>query len=178
MRVCNVQVFGEKGKVNDLLVSISVSYFQRNLKRKRLFSLITKSSLVSFKSSLKRVGSLRKGIYDALGNVWLIKINVTKNNLAFSFSRPKSLFYVIKERLKSLLGKMDLTYSNVSWFIGVNHADEILISFYEKEPTFYSIRKKKYEYRKGKMALDVILDFKEKVTKSLRRLWEVEELLS
>ncbi|MEI3533010.1 MAG: hypothetical protein V8Q90_05310 [Bacilli bacterium] len=85
---------------------------------------------------------------------------------------------MIKERLKSLLGKMDLTYSNVSWFIGVNHADEILISFYEKEPTFYSIRKKKYEYRKGKMALDVILDFKEKVTKSLRRLWEVEELLS
>lgn len=36
MRVCNVQVFGEKGKVNDLLVSISVSYFPRNSKRKRL----------------------------------------------------------------------------------------------------------------------------------------------
>ena len=53
-----------------------------------------------------------------------------------------------------------------------------MIAFYEKEPTFYSIRKKKYEYRKGKMALDVILDFKKKVTKSLMRLGEVEKLLS
>lgn len=85
---------------------------------------------------------------------------------------------MIKERLKSLLGKMDLTYSNISWFIGVNHADEILISFYEKEPTFYRLRKKEYEYRKGKIALDVILDFKKKMMKSLRRLAEVEELLS
>lgn len=164
--------------MNDLFVSISVSYFPRNLKRKRMFSSITKSSLASFKSSLKRVGSFRKGIYDALGKVWLIKINATKDNLAFHFSQPKSLFYVIKERLKSLLGKMDLTYSNVSWLIGVNHADEILIAFYEKEPTFYSIRKKEYEYRKGKIALDAILDFKKKVAKSLRRLAEVEELLS
>ncbi len=164
--------------MNDLLVSISVSYFPRSLKRKKLFSLITKSSLVSFKSSLKRVGSFRKGIYDALGNVWLIKINAAKDNLAFSFSQPKSLFYVIKERLRSLFGKMDLTYSNVSWFIGVNHADEILIAFYEKEPTFYSIRKKEYEYSKGKIGLDFILDFKKKMTKSLKRLAEVEELLS
>ena len=85
---------------------------------------------------------------------------------------------MIKERLRSLLGKMDLVYSNVSWLIGVNHADEILITFYEKEPTFYSLRKKEYEYRKGKIALDVILDFRKKVTKSLRRLAEVEELLS
>lgn len=165
-------------EVNNLLVSISVSYFPRNLKRKKLFSLIAKSSLVSFKSSLKRVGSFRKGIYDALGNVWLIKINPAKNNADFSFSQPKSLFYVIKERLKSLLGKIDLTYSNVSWLIGVNHADEILIAFYEKEPTFYSLRKREYEYRKGKIALDAILDFKKKVTKSLKRLAEVEELLS
>lgn len=73
---------------------------------------------------------------------------------------------------------MDLTYSNVSWFIGVNHADEILIAFYEKEPTFYSIRKKEYEYSKGKIGLDFILDFKKKMTKSLKRLAEVEELLS
>lgn len=164
--------------MNDLLMSISVSYFPRNSKRKKLFSLITKSSLVSFKSSLKRVGSFRKEIYDALGNVWLIRINATKNDLVFSFSQPKSLFYVIKERLKNLFGKMDLTYSNVSWLIVVNRADEILIAFYEKEPTFYSLRKRKYEYRKGKIALDVILDFKKKVTKSLRRLAEVEELLS
>ena len=154
------------------------SYFPRSLKRKKLFSLITKSSLVSFKSSLKRVGSFRKGIYDALGNMWLIKINATKNNLAFSFSQPKSLFHVIKERLKSLFEKMDLTYSNVSWLIGVNHADEILIAFYEKEPTFYSLRKKEYEYRKGKISLDAILEFKKKATKSLQRLAEVEELLS
>ena len=75
--------------MNDLLVSISGSYFPRSLKRKKLFSLITKSSLVSFKSSLKRVGSFRKGIYDALGNMWLIKINATKNNLAFSFEKDK-----------------------------------------------------------------------------------------
>ena len=164
--------------MNDLLVSISGSYFPRSLKRKKLFSLITKSSLMSFKSSLKRVGSFRKGIYDALGNMWLIKINATKNNLAFSFSQPKSLFHVIKERLKSLFEKMDLTYSNVSWLIGVNHADEILIAFYEKEPTFYSLRKKEYEYRKGKISLDAILEFKKKATKSLQRLAEVEELLS
>ena len=59
--------------MNDLAVSISVSYFPRNMMRKRLFSLITKSSLVSVKSSFKRVISSRKGIYDALGNVWLIK---------------------------------------------------------------------------------------------------------
>ena len=127
---------------------------------------------------MKRVGSFRKGIYDALGNMWLIKINATKNNLAFSFSQPKSLFHVIKERLKSLFEKMDLTYSNVSWLIGVNHADEILIAFYEKEPTFYSLRKKEYEYRKGKISLDAILECKKKATKSLQRLAEVEELLS
>jgi len=164
--------------VNDLLVSISVSYFPRNLKRKKLFSLITKSSLVFFKSSLKFVGSFRKGIYDAFGNVWLIKINAVKDDVAFSFPHPKSLFHVIKERFRSLLGKMDLVYSGVSWLIGVNHADEILIAFYEKEPTFYSLRKKKYEYRKGKISLDFILDFKKRVTKSLQRLAEVEELLS
>lgn len=164
--------------MNDLLVSISVSYFPRNLKRKKLFSLITKSSLVFFKSSLKRVGSFRKGIYDALGNVWLIKIKAVKDDVTFSFSQPKSLFHVIKERLKSLLGKMDLAYSNVSWLIGVNHVAEIMIAFYEKEPTFYSLRKKEYEYRKGKISLDVILDLKKKATKSLQRLVEVEELLS
>lgn len=164
--------------MNDLLVSISVSYFPRNLKRKKLFSLITKSSLVFFRSSLKRVGSFRKGIYDVLGNVWLIKINAAKDNVAFSFPHPKSLFHVIKGRLRSLLGKMDLVYSGVSWLIGVNHADEILVAFYEKEPTFYSLRKKEYEYRKGKISLDVIMDFKKKVTKSLQRLMEVEELLS
>jgi len=133
---------------------------------------------VFFKSSLKFVGSFRKGIYDALGNVWLIKIDAAKDDVAFSFPHPKSLFHVIKERLRSLFGKMDLVYSNVSWLIGVNHADEILIAFYEKEPTFYSSRKKKYEYRKGKISLDVILDFKKSVTKSLQRLAEVEELLS
>ena len=164
--------------MNDLLVSISVSYFPRNLKRKKLFSLITKSSLVFFKSSLKFVGSFRKGIYDALGNVLLIKIDAAKDDVAFSFPHPKSLFHVIKERLRSLFGKMDLVYSNVSWLIGVNHADEILIAFYEKGPTFYSLRKKEYEYRKGKIALDAILDFKKRVTKSLQRLVEVEELLS
>lgn len=71
--------------MNDLLVSVSVSYFPRNLKRKKLFSLIVKSSLVSFKSSLKRVGSFRKGIYDALGNVWLIKINPKRATRLFLF---------------------------------------------------------------------------------------------
>lgn len=80
--------------------------------------------------------------------------------------------------MKGLLDKMELSYSNVLWLIGVNHADEILIVFYEKDPTFYSLRKKEYEYRKGKIALDIIFDFKEKVTKSLRRLAEAEELLS
>lgn len=165
-------------KVNDLGVSISVSYFPRNMRRKKLFSLITKSSFVSIKSSFKRVSSFRKGIYDALGNVWLIKIEITKGKSSFHFFQTKSLFYVIKERMKGLLDKMELSHSDVLWFIGVNHFDRIFIAFYEKEPTFYSVRKKEYEYRKGKIALDVIFDFKEKVTKSLRRLAEAEELLS
>lgn len=164
--------------MNDLGVSISVSYFPRNMRRKTLFSLITVSSLVSVKSSFKRVSFFRKGIYDALGNVWLIRIEVKKNDFSFRFSQSNSLFQVIRERMKGLLDKMELSYSSVLWLIGVNHADEILIAFYEKEPTFYSIRKKEYEYRKGKIGLDFILDFKKKVTKSLRRLVEVEELLS
>lgn len=164
--------------MNDFGVSISVSYFPRNMRRKTLFSLITVSSLVSVKSSFKRVGFFRKGIYDALGNVWLILIEVKKNGFPFRFSQSKSLFQVIRERMKVLLDKMELSYSNVLWLIGVNHADEILIAFYEKEPTFYSLRKKEYEYRKGKIGLGFILDFKKKMTKSLRRLAEVEELLS
>lgn len=164
--------------MNDLRVDISVSYFPRNMRREMLFSLITVYSLVSVKSSFKRVSFFRKGIYDALGNVWLIRIEVKKDGFPFHFSQSKSLFQVIRERMKGLLDKMELSYSNVLWFIGVNHADEILISFYEKESTFYSIRKKKYEYRKGKIALDIIFDFKEKVAKSLRRLAEAEELLS
>lgn len=166
--------------MNDLGVSISVSvsYFPRNMRRKTLFSLITVSSLVSVKSSFKRVSFFRKGIYDALGNVWLIKIDATKDKSPFHFSQTKSLFYVIRERMKGLLDKMNLSHSDVLWLIGVNHADEILIAFYEKEPTFYSVRKKEYEYRKGKIALDPIFAFREKVTKSLRRLAEAEELLS
>ena len=164
--------------MNDFGVSISVSYFPRNMRRKTLFSLITVSSLVSVKSSFKRVGFFRKGIYDALGNVWLIRIEVKKNGFPFRFSQPKSLFQVIRERMKGLLKKMELNRFDVLWLIGVNHADEILIAFYEKEPTFYSLRKKEYEYRKGKIALNLIFDFKEKVTKSLRRLAEAEELLS
>lgn len=60
----------------------------------------------------------------------------------------------------------------------MDHFDRIFISFYEKEPTFYSVRKKEFEYRKGKIALDVIFDFKGKVTKSIKRLVEAEELLS
>lgn len=164
--------------MNDLGVSISVSYFPRNMTRKKLFSLITKSSLVSVKSSFKRVSSLRKGIYDALGNVWLIKIDATKDKSPFHFSQTKFLFYVIRERMKGLLDKMNLSHSDVLWLIGVNHFDRIFIAFYEKEPTFYSVRKKEYEYRKGKIALDLIFDFNEKVTKSLRRLAEAEELLS
>lgn len=164
--------------MNDLGVSISVSYFPRDMRRTKLFSLITKSSLVSVKSSFKRVSFFRKGIYDALGNVWLIRIEVKKDGFPFHFSQSKSLFQVIRERMKGLLQKMELNRSDVLWLIGVNHADEILIAFYEKDPTFYSLRKKEYEYRKGKIALDFIFDFKEKVTKSLRRLGEVEELLS
>lgn len=164
--------------MNDFGVSISVSYFPRNMRRKTLFSLITVSSLVSVKSSFKRVSFFRKGIYDALGNVWLIRIEVKKDGFPFHFSQSKSLFQVIRERMKGLLKKMELNRSDALWLIGVNHADEILIVFYEKEPTFYSLRKKGYEYRKGKIALDVILDFKKKMTKSLRRLAEVEELLS
>lgn len=165
-------------KANNLRVDISVSYFPRNMRRKKLFSLITKSSLVSVKSSFKRVGFFRKGIYDALGNVWLITIEITKSKCSFHFSQTKSIFYVIRERLKGLLDKMELSRSNVLWLIGVDHFDRIFISFYEKEPSFYSVRKKEYEYRKGKIALDIIFDFKEKVTKSLRRLAEAEELLS
>lgn len=164
--------------MNDLAVSISVSYFPRNMMRKRLFSLITKSSLVSVKSSFKRVISSRKGIYDALGNVWLIKIGITKSKSSFHFSQTKSLFYVIRKRMKGLLDKMELSRSNVLWQIGVDHFERIFIAFYEKESTFYSVRKKEYEYRKGKIALELIFDFKEKVTKSLRRLAEAEELLS
>jgi hypothetical protein len=80
--------------------------------------------------------------------------------------------------MKGLLDKMELSRSNVLWLIGVDHFDTIFIFFYEKEPTFYTVRKKEYEYRKGKIALDLIFDFKEKVTKSLRRLAEAEELLS
>lgn len=165
-------------KANDLRVDISASYFPRNMRRKTLFSLITVSSLVSVKSSFKRVSSFRKGIYDALGNVWLIKIEITKSKSSFHFSQTKSLFYVIRERMKELLDKMELSRSNVLWLIGVDHFDRIFIAFYEKEPAFYSVRKKEYEYRKGKIALDLIFDFKEKVTKSLRRLAEAEELLS
>ena len=164
--------------MNDFAVSISVSYFTRDMRRKNLFSLITKSFLVSVKSSFKRVSPFRKGIYDALGKVWLIRIEVKKDGFPFHFSQTKSLFQVIRERMKGLLKKMELSYSNVLWLIGVDHADEILIAFYEKEPTFYSLRKKEYEYRKGKIGLDFILDFKKKMTKSLRRLAEVEELLS
>ena len=164
--------------MNDFAVSISVSYFPRNMTRKKLFSLITESSLVSVKSSFKRVGFFRKGIYDALGNVWLIKIDITKGKSPFHFSQTKSLFYVIRERMKGLLDKMELSRSNVLWLIGVDHFDTIFISFYEEEPTFYSVRTKEYDYRKGKIALDLIFDFKEKVTKSLRRLVEAEELLS
>lgn len=164
--------------MNDFAVSVSVSYFPRNMRRKNLFSLITKSSLVSVKSSFKRVSSFRKGIYDALGNVWLIRIEVKKDGFSFHFSQSKSLFQVIMERMKGLLKKMELNRFDVLWLIGVNHADEILIAFYEKEPTFYSLRKKEYEYRKGKIGLDGILDFKKKMTKSLKRLAEVEELLS
>lgn len=164
--------------MNDFAVSISVSYFPRNMTRKKLFSLITESSLVSVKSSFKRVSFFRKGIYDALGNVWLIRVEIKKNGFSFHFSQSKSLFQVIRERMKGLLKKMELSYSNVLWLIGVDHADEILIAFYEKDPTFYSIRKKEYEYRKGKIGLDFILDFKKKMTKSLKRLAEVEELLS
>lgn len=164
--------------MNDLGVSISVSYFPRDMARKKLFSLITDSSLVSVKSSFKRVGFFRKGIYDALGNVWLVRIEVKKDGFPFHFSQSKSLFQVIRERMKGLLKKMELNRSDVLWLIGVNHADEILNVFYEKDPTFYSLRKKEYEYRKGKIALDVILDFKKKMMKSLKRLAEVEELLS
>lgn len=164
--------------MNDFAVSISVSYFPRNMTRKKLFSLITKSSLVSVKSSFKRVSSFRKGIYDALGNVWLIRIEVKKDGFPFHFSQSKSLFQVIRERMKGLLQNMELNRSDVLWLIGVNHADEILIAFYEKDPTFYSLRKKEYEYRKGRIALDVLFGFKAKMTKSLRRLAEVEELLS
>lgn len=164
--------------MNDFAVSISVSYFPRNMTRKKLFSLITESSLVSVKSSFKRVGFFRKGIYDALGNVWLIRIEVKKDGFPFHFSQSKSLFQVIRERMKGLLKKMELNRSDVLWLIGVNHADEILIAFYEKDPTFYSLRKKEYEYRKGKIGLDFILDFKKKMTKSLKRLAEVEELLN
>ena len=80
--------------------------------------------------------------------------------------------------MKGLLDKMELSRSNVLWLIGVDHFDRIFITFYEEEPTFYSVRKKEYEYRTGKIALDLIFDFKEKVTKSLRRLAEAEELLS
>lgn len=164
--------------MNDFAVSISVSYFPRDMARKKLFSLITESSLVSVKSSFKRVGFFRKGIYDALGNVWLIRIEVKKDGFPFHFSQSKSLFQAIRERMKGLLKKMELNRSDVLWLIGVNYADEILIVFYEKDPTFYSLRKKEYEYRKGKIALDVILDFKKKMMKSLKRLAEVEELLS
>lgn len=164
--------------MNDFAVSISVSYFPRNMTRKKLFSLITKSSLVSVKSSFKRVSFFRKGIYDALGYVWLIRIEVKKDGFPFHFSQSKSLFQVIRERIKGLLQKMEFNRSDVLWLIGVNHADEILIAFYEKDPTFYSIRKKGYEYRKGKIALDVLFGFKAKMTKSLKRLAEVEELLS
>lgn len=148
------------------------------MRRKMLFSLMTVYSLVSVKSSFKRVSFFRKGIYDALGNVWLIRIEVKKDGFPFHFSQSKSLFQVIRERMKGLLDKMELSRSNVLWLIGVDHFDRIFISFYEKEPTFYSLRKKEYEYRKGKIALDFILDFKKKMTKSLRRLVEVEELLS
>lgn len=165
-------------KANNLRVDISVSYFPRNMRRKKLFSLITESSFVSIKSSFKRVSPFRKGIYDALGNVWLIKMEITKGKSSFHFFQTKSLFYVIKERMKGLLDKMDLSHSDVLWLIGVDHFDRIFIAFYEKEPAFYSLRKKVYEYRKGKIALDVIFDFKEKVAKSLRRLAEAEELLS
>ncbi len=164
--------------MNDLGVSISVSYFPRNMRRKTLFSLITVSSLVSVKSSFKRVSFFRKGIYDALGNVWLIRIEVKKDGFPFHFSQSKSLFHVIRERMKGLLDKMNLSHSDVLWLIGVDHFDRIFIAFYEKEPTFYSVRKKEYEYRKGKIALDVIFDFKGKVTKSIKRLVEAEELLS
>lgn len=164
--------------MNDLVVSISVSYFPRNMMRKKLFSLIAKSSLVSVKSSFKRVDPFRKGIYDALGNVWLIRIEVKKDGFPFHFSQSKSLFQVIRERMKGLLKKMELNRSDVLWLIGVNHADEILIAFYEKDPTFYSLRKKEYEYRKGKIGLDFILDFKKKMMKSLKRLAEVEEILN
>lgn len=164
--------------MNDFAVSITVSYFPRNMRRKNLFSLITKSSLVSVKSSFKRVSPFRKGIYDALGNVWLIRIEVKKNGFPFRFSQSNSLYQVIRERMKGLLDKMELSYSNVLWLIGVNHADEILIAFYEKKPAFYSLRKKEYKYRKGKIALDVLFDFKAKMAKSLRRLAEEEELLS
>lgn len=164
--------------MNDLRVDISVSYFPRNMRRKMLFSLMTVYSLVSVKSSFKRVSFFRKGIYDALGNVWLIRIEVKKDGFPFYFSQSKSLFQVIRERMKGLLDKMELSRSNVLWLIGVDHFDRIFISFYEKEPSFYSVRKKEYEYRKGKIALDIIFDFKEKVTKSLRRLAEAEELLS
>ena len=148
------------------------------MRRKTLFSLITVSSLVSVKSSFKRVSFFRKGIYDALGNVWLIRIEVKKDGFPFHFSQTKSLFYVIREKMKGLLDKMELSRSNVLWLIGVDHFDRIFIAFYENEPTFYSVRKKEYEYRKGKIALDFIFDFKEKVTKALRRLAEVEEFLS
>lgn len=80
--------------------------------------------------------------------------------------------------MKGLLDKMELSHSNVLWLIGMDRFDGMFITFYEKEPTFYSIRKKEYEYSKGKIGLDFILDFKKKMTKSLKRLAEVEELLS
>ena len=138
-------------------------------KEYKVLSVLVDGVSVKGNISLSFMDKLR----NAKGNIWLIEFEIKDKESIVKLASTDKLSSMITRAFYRFITKLDLFKDNVSFISSIQESiDDIRIYFlfFENEPTFYNQGKKEYSYRKGRIDLKILQEFKADLLKGISRL--------
>lgn len=140
--------------------------------------------------SFEEKKELRNMLRNAKGNIWDLVISLDGDLGKERLYSYEQAYRMVRNVLPKLFDNMGFSRKDIVWYAGLHTNTDnrhVHISFFEKEPTFYSTSKKEYTYRKGRISNQFIKQlkgdveeylFSDREEEKLRRKRLMEEVMS
>lgn len=140
--------------------------------------------------SFEEKKELRNMLRNAKGNIWDLVISLDGDLGKERLYSYEQAYQMVRNVLPKLFDNMGFLRKDIVWYAGLHTNTDnrhVHISFFEKEPTFYSTSKKEYTYRKGRISNQFIRQlkgdveeylFSDREEEKLRRKRLMEEIMS
>lgn len=140
--------------------------------------------------SFEEKKELRNMLRNAKGNIWDLVISLDGDLGKERLYSYEQAYQMVRNVLPKMFNNMGFSRKDIVWYAGLHTNTDnrhVHISFFEKEPTFYSTSKKEYTYRKGRISNQFIKRlkgdveeylFSDKEEEKLRRKRLMEEIMS